>query len=129
MNDERKPGYAEIVAANLGPAAMSEQQQARLRALSVSFLSAGGMNGHIAILLARMGVGRIRFWDDNRFAASDINRMAGAAPETLGQPRASVVAAEVERVNPHVRTETVDRDFFPGDGPELVRGADVLVDG
>lgn len=127
--------YAAAHGRNLG--ILTEEEQHRLERATVAVAGLGGIGGSTVVTLARMGVGRFRLADFDRFEVANINRQYGAFADTIGRPKCEVVAEEVRRINPRAEVEIVPEGFVedaapdaagPGTGDRLLRGADLAVD-
>ena len=64
----------------------TDKAMARLNAAHVVVCGVGGVGGHVAATLVRMGVGVLTAIDGDTFEASNKNRQLGALDSTLGQP-------------------------------------------
>jgi len=102
-------------------------QLALLRA-TCAIVGLGGLGGWIVEGLARMGVGRLILIDGDAFAENNLNRQALCWESNVGQPKTDAAVQRVREINPAVETvaHTVwaDAESFP----ELLEGADVVVD-
>jgi len=72
---------------------------ARLQAATVGIAGCGGLGSHVALALARAGVGTLILADHDRVALSDLNRQAYFQSD-IGRPKVSALAAHVRAVNP-----------------------------
>jgi hypothetical protein len=121
------PSYEEITQRNLG--VVTEDEQARIRALSVAVAGCGALGAPAAHFLARLGVGELRLADPEEFEPSNINRQFGAYVDTVGVNKAVAIAAELARINP----ELIVKTFTGGVGADsidtLLDGVDVVIDG
>lgn len=118
--------YAESFSRNIG--ILSAAEQAKLARATVAIAGLGGVGGNVLMLLARMGVGRFRIADFDRFERVNINRQPGAASDTLGQPKCDVLAAQVRAINPAVAIEVFPQGFTAETADALLDGADIAVD-
>lgn len=100
----------------------------RLLGARVLLAGCGGLGGHLAGLLARLGVGAFVLCDPDNFTESNLNRQAFCTESTLGLPKAEVAAQAVRdmashaEVVPHVLAVTADNL------PSLLDGVDVALD-
>ena len=100
----------------------------RLLGARVLLAGCGGLGGHVAGLLARLGVGAFVLCDPDSFTESNLNRQAFCTESTLGLPKAEVAAQAVRDmaghadVVPHVLAVTADNL------PALLDGVDVALD-
>ena len=111
---------------NIGILTVEEQQ--RLAHSTVAIAGLGGVGGSALILLARMGVGRFRLADFDRFEEVNINRQYGSSTTTIGEPKVDVLAREVRSINPAVEVTLFPEGFTAQNGDDVLKGADVVVD-
>ena len=95
--------------------------QQRLAAAHVILFGLGGVGSYTAECLARSGIGELTLVDQDTVGLSNLNRQLESLHATLGQPKASAVAARLLDINPQLRIHplcaTYDAahrdDFFP----------------
>lgn len=95
--------------------------QQRLAAAHVILFGLGGVGSYTAECLARSGIGELTLVDQDTVGLSNLNRQLESLHSTLGQPKASAVAARLLDINPQLRIHplcaTYDAahrdDFFP----------------
>lgn len=111
---------------NIGTIGMDGQ--AKLLRSAAVVVGAGGIGGHAAELLARMGVGRLRLVDPDVFDESNLNRQNFACGVVLGMPKVDVVRDRLLEINPDVEVDA--RRAYAGKEnlPGLLEGADVALD-
>lgn len=119
--------YDQAVARNLGWVTAAEQQ--RLRAARVAVAGLGGVGGSHLLTLARLGIGRFRIADFDRFELHNFNRQAGATMATLGRPKLDVLRQMALDVNPEAEVEGLAEGVQPGNVEAFLRDVDVYVDG
>jgi len=80
----------------------------RLAAAHAAVAGLGGLGSHIAMELARTGVGRLHLVDFDRVEVSNLNRQLYGCAD-LGQYKTECMARAIEAVNPNVqvRIDTV----------------------
>lgn len=104
-----------------------EDQAALLRS-TVLVVGLGGLGGVVTEILARVGVGRLRLVDGDRFEDSNLNRQFLSSCAGLGSPKAEAARQRVTAVNPSIAVE-VDASFFdPHSGGRLLADAAAAVD-
>ena len=69
------------------------EEQARIRNLRVAVCGLGGTGSVSAVLLAKMGVGKLLCIDKDQYEAFNVVEQLGASKSTLGQDKSAVVAA------------------------------------
>ena len=107
----------------------TEWEQQALRARTVAIAGMGGVGAVHLLTLARLGVGGFRIADFDRYDLANMNRQAGARMETLGQPKAEVMAAMARQINPTVRLEMFPDGVTEANLDRFLAGADLFVDG
>jgi molybdopterin/thiamine biosynthesis adenylyltransferase len=127
--------YSEALALGICPyrylrnrEAISLQEQLRLAQSRVAVIGAGGLGGHVILLLARMGIGTLVVVDYDVFDETNLNRQALSSMETLGKPKPEAAAATVSSINPGVKVIPCQVKLDPSNAPEILAGSDVAVD-
>lgn len=119
--------YKEMTSRNIG--VFSESEQMMLAEATVAVAGCGCMGGLSIVLLARMGVGRLRIADPDVFEISNINRQSGANSSTVGQNKAEVMAEIALGINPSIELDVFPEHITAGNAGEFVSEADIVVDG
>jgi len=110
---------------NIG--AITTEQQHRLQKATVTVVGCGGLGGYVVEELVRLGIGRLRICDPDRFTASNINRQLYAGENTLGRYKAAVIAEHVRIL--HGQTVILPvTDRFQQAAEQLFVDATVVVD-
>jgi tRNA A37 threonylcarbamoyladenosine dehydratase len=108
---------------------LGEEGFARLRAARVTVFGLGGVGGHVAVGLARAGVGALRLVDFDAVTASSLNRSAFALPSDVGQPKAEVLARALAALDPELQVEARVAFFHEESADELLgERPDAVVD-
>jgi molybdopterin/thiamine biosynthesis adenylyltransferase len=108
--------------------AISLQEQLQLAISRVTVIGAGGLGGHVILLLARMGIGTLVVVDHDVFDETNLNRQALSSMETLGKPKSEAAAATVSAINPGVKVMPFQVKLNASNAPEILAGANVAVD-
>lgn len=90
--------------------AFGSEAQAHLRDLAVGIVGLGGTGSLIAQLLAHLGVGSFLLIDPDQIERSNLNRVANATPEDVGNDKVDVAARYIRRVNPRAVVDTLAED-------------------
>ncbi|MDY0260682.1 MAG: ThiF family adenylyltransferase [Desulfovibrio sp.] len=106
----------------------SAQDMARLLRSRILVLGCGGLGGHAAELLARMGAGFLRLADNDVFDESNLNRQRFCTESALGRPKALVLRQALADVASHLDVEAVQLEADEHNLPDLLRGVDVALD-
>ena len=107
------------------------KKQDRLCESSVTVVGCGGLGSHVAELLVRAGVGRVRIIDRDVVELSNLHRQALFDEEDAGKglPKAVAAAAKLTRINSEVETEAIVADVNPGNALNLLKNTDLIIDG
>lgn len=108
---------------------LSCPEQLRLFDSRVLVAGLGGLGGTIAVLLARVGVGRLLLADGDVFAASNLNRQWLATQTTLGLNKAQAAARQVQDINPALIAEAIPEYLTPENLPNYLSQTQVALDG
>ncbi len=72
----------------------------RLRHSRIVICGIGGVGSYAAEALGRAGIGSLKLVDFDTVCVTNINRQLHALEETVGSPKAKVMAERLERINP-----------------------------
>ncbi len=107
---------------------ISVQEQLRLAESKVAVVGAGGLGGHVILLLARVGIGHLTVVDCDLFDETNLNRQALCNRESLGKPKSEVAVEVVGSINPGVEVISHQTRLKSTNGPDILVGSDVVVD-
>ena len=116
----------ERYARNMSSLSISDQQ--RLLDCTVCVAGVGGLGGHVAEILARIGVGGLRLVDNDRFEDSNLNRQRFADAESLGAHKARLAQQRIAAINPAVEAVALCETLTQDNGPDVLGDADIAVD-
>ena len=108
---------------------VGEPGQQKLKAARVLIVGAGGLGCPAALYLAAAGVGRLRIVDDDRVELSNLQRQILYDTHDLGALKVEVAAGKLRALNPDIEVEALALRVNAGNVLELVRDADVVIDG
>ncbi|WP_462417493.1 ThiF family adenylyltransferase [Kytococcus sp. Marseille-QA3725] len=103
--------------------------QARLAAGRVLVLGAGGLGSPALLYLAAAGVGHLTVVDDDTVELSNLHRQVLHGQGDVGRPKVESAADALARLDPGVRVSTVAARLTEQNGPDLVAGHDLVLDG
>ncbi len=108
----------------MGSAAME-----KLKTSKAAVFGIGGVGGFAAEALARCGVGRFELIDNDVVSISNINRQIVAKTDTIGKPKAEVMAKRIYEINPQAEVKVKKCFFMPENADEFDFGSyDYVVD-
>ena len=96
---------------------------------SALVVGAGGLGAPALLVLAAGGVGRIVLVEDDVVETSNLNRQPLFCEEDVGARKAPAAAARLRALFPRLALEARDVRFDAANAVDLVRAADVVVDG
>src|SRR5512134_337386 len=100
-----------------------------LASQSALVIGAGGLGGPALLVLAAGGVGRLVLVDDDAVETSNLNRQPLFREADLGARKATAAAARLRALHPSLAVDARDERFDAASAVELVRAADVVLDG
>jgi len=119
--------YEEAFCRNQG--ILTPEEQETLRNSRVAIIGMGGVGGVHLMTLARLGIGKFTIADPDTFELANFNRQYGANVNTLGRPKAEVMAEEALSVNPELDIKVLNEPVSEKNINKFFEGADILVDG
>ncbi len=108
MNDAQIPEEQTRTAQVLGIEAVH-----KLAAAKVAVFGIGGVGGHVAEALARVGVGYIDLYDRDAVSLSNINRQVVALHSTVGRAKVDVMAERIRDINPSCMVTAHEVFYLP----------------
>ena len=103
--------------------------QTRLKAASVAVVGAGGIGSPAIQYLAAAGVGRLVLIDDDTVDLSNLQRQTLFGDGDIGTAKVTAAARAAVRINPHGTIEQRAERLTSDNAPDLLGGADVVLDG
>ena len=109
---------------------LGEEKMKRSRASRVLVVGLGGVGAYAAEMLCRAGVGRMTIVDADTVQPTNMNRQLPAMHSTLGMPKAEVLAARYQDINPDIELTVLPVYLKDENIPELLDSAkfDFIVD-
>ena len=108
---------------------ISIQDQLKLAKSRVTVVGAGGLGGHVILLLARLGMGHLGIVDHDIFDETNLNRQALCSGKSLGRHKAEEAATIVGSINPGVLVTSYPARIDSSNAEGILAGSDVVVDG
>ena len=89
---------------------LGSEKTKRLQNARVLVVGLGGVGAYAAEMLARSGIGALTIVDADDVSETNINRQLVALHSTVGRPKAEILAARLQDINPQLRL-TVLREY------------------
>lgn len=107
---------------------ISIKEQLQLAKSRVVVIGAGGLGGHVILLLARMGIGQLIVVDYDVFDETNLNRQALSNVKSLGNSKSQTAVEAIGFINPGVAVTPYQIKLSVSNASEILDGADVVVD-
>ena len=107
---------------------ISSAQQKILFDSHVLIVGCGGLGGHIAEILTRIGIGRLSLYDFDSFEEHNLNRQNFSTLADLGREKALVIKEALEQINPSVEIQSFVRKFDPFKEKQDIEKVAVVID-
>jgi molybdopterin/thiamine biosynthesis adenylyltransferase len=107
---------------------ISIENQLKLLNSHVAIVGCGGLGGHIAEILTRIGVGTLTLFDFDIFEEHNLNRQNFSNYNSLGKEKVLVVKEALELINPSLHVEAFIKKFDPFMDMDLIKNSNVVVD-
>ena len=104
------------------------QDQIRLAESRIAVVGAGGLGGHVILLLARLGIGYLRIIDGDVFDETNLNRQPLSSTETINKAKPQIAADVVNLVNPSIDVSIITGKVNAENADQVLSGVDVIVD-
>jgi len=108
--------------------ALTEDECRTLNKKRVLVVGCGGLGGHIIDMLSRIGIGHLRVVDGDIFEPSNLNRQLFSEVPLLGEGKAKVAKARVQRINPDIEIEAIEEYMDAANVDYLLNGCDIVMD-
>jgi len=108
---------------------IGEKGQRALSKARVVVVGVGALGSVAADLLARAGVGHLRLVDRDVVELVNLQRQTLYSEADVDRPKAEAAAQRLSAVNSEIEVEAVARDVHPLTVQEVVRDANLLLDG
>ncbi len=107
---------------------LSLKQQKKLFESHVAIIGCGGLGGHVAEILTRIGTGRLSLFDFDHFEEHNLNRQNFSTLASLGKNKVTVVKEALDQINPSVRIEGFVHRFNPLSDMSMISDCTVVID-
>lgn len=108
---------------------IGEEGQRRLAAARVAVVGAGGLGSPTILALAAAGVGELVVIDDDVVELTNLQRQILHRIGDVGSPKTASAARAIADLAPGTRVVTVSERLTTDNARDILRGADIVVDG
>lgn len=126
MTINKNISYNKIVSRNFG--IFTSDEIRKIRKLNIAIAGVGAIGGHIAISLARIGVGTINIIDPDKFEISNINRQQGSNISTINKFKTKIISKEIKKINPFIKVNAVVGGVNKNNAKKFINKSDCIVD-
>lgn len=106
--------------------AIGRDGQALLGQLVIGVVGAGGTGSAAAQVLARLGVGTLRLFDEDKLENTNIPRVMGATMDQVGQAKVRVLEEHLRSIGLGTIVEAVEGSICRQDVAAMLRDCDVI---
>ena len=124
MNDEQRLRYSRHI---LLPE-LAEQGQSILLDSTALMVGLGGLGSSAALYLAAAGVGKLVLIDDDFVELGNLQRQVIHDTHRIGQAKVVSAKRYLQRLNPEVEYQTIDRRLSEEELSDWVQHADIVLD-
>ena len=110
---------------NLG--IMDEETFGKLQTQRIMIVGLGGLGGHIANNLVRLGVLNLHLVDPDVFELTNLNRQLFSSMDVIGLAKTEVITKAIKQINPDLQVKTHQKRIQDVDD-EYLHQIDLLVD-
>lgn len=110
-------------------ALIGAEAQSRIRAARVAVVGAGGLGSPALLYLAAAGIGGITLIDDDSLDLTNLHRQIVHSTADVGRAKVDSAAERLAGLNPEVPVDVVRERLTWPDAVDVLRGADVVLDG
>ena len=103
--------------------------QQKLKQAAVLIVGMGGLGQPAAQYLAAAGVGHLGFVDDDHADISNLQRQVLLTETDCGQPKSTIVAAALKRLNPHIKLTPIVARLAADNAAALIDDYNIILDG
>ena len=107
---------------------MTSREQAKLLNSKAVVIGCGGLGGHVATLLARVGLGTLVLCDRDSFEESNLNRQLLCRETNLGQNKAAAAGEELADIASHVQVTIWPEEANSNNLSSIMAGAHIVLD-
>lgn len=93
----------------------------------VAVLGLGGLGSNVAIMLARLGVGKITIVDYDRVEPSNLNRQSYYVDD-IGKLKCTALSEQIKKINPYIKVSAINARVTQANILEIVNGATIVVE-
>jgi molybdopterin/thiamine biosynthesis adenylyltransferase len=119
--------YNEAFSRNIGWITESEQQTLKNKRIAIAGM--GGVGGSHLLTLTRLGIGKFKIADFDKFELANFNRQAGSSIPNIGQEKAATMEKMAHAINPELDIERYDQGISSDNLDEFLKDVDLYIDG
>ena len=122
-----KFNYQNAFSRNLGW--VTEAEFETLKSKKVAIAGCGGVGGHHAEILARLGISHFVLADFDQFEIQNFNRQNGACVSNIGKNKIEVISNIILDINPEAQITQFSKGIDENNMDAFLDGVDIYIDG
>lgn len=99
----------------------------KVKKATIGIAGLGGLGSHVAIALARIGIGKLVIADFDVIEPSNLNRQAFNVDQ-IGEIKVKALKTNIRKVNPYVKVESHRVRLTERNVPKIFKDVDILVE-
>ena len=107
---------------------INEEGQEKLLNSKVAIIGAGGLGCPVGLYLAGAGIGSITIIDNDHIEISNLNRQIAFSTHDIGLSKSKCLEKVIKKINPDIKTKSLNVRIDAKNIQELLSGMDVVVD-
>lgn len=119
--------YNEAFSRNIGWITESEQQILKNKCIAIAGM--GGVGGSHLLTLTRLGIGKFKIADFDKFELANFNRQVGSSVPSIGQEKAATMEKMAHAINPELDITLYDQGISSDNLDEFLKDVDLYIDG
>lgn len=119
--------YNKAFVRNLGW--LTSEEQEKIKKAKIAIIGMGGVGGHHAHCLARMGFSNFKISDLDHFELQNFNRQYGAKVSTIGKEKTQIIQTEILDINPEATVKVFPEGINFNNMDEFLDDIDIICDG
>ncbi|MFT6631229.1 MAG: molybdopterin/thiamine biosynthesis adenylyltransferase [Bacteriovoracaceae bacterium] len=119
--------YKEAFVRNLGWVTTKEQE--KIKNVNIAIIGLGGVGGHHAHCLTRIGFSNFKISDLDIFEVQNFNRQFGAMNSTIGKKKTDVIKSQILDINPDANIVSFEDGINLDNMESFLEGVDIICDG
>ncbi|MEF3691707.1 MAG: ThiF family adenylyltransferase [Candidatus Moraniibacteriota bacterium] len=103
-----------------------DKMQKSFQSLHIGIVGAGGTGSCVAEQVARLGIGQISIFDDDKLEKSNISRVFGSTIKDVGKNKAKIVAKHIKDIGLGTKVNAYSKSICEKETAKKLRNCDII---